>query len=118
MGQIEMFVKAVGKEPVQVSVSGTDTAETIREVLQLGDTKIRLKQRHLKKGETLESCGVKTGDTLMVFANNQAPKASGTGSFAVYQAKQRLRSGRAVSTYKLRTYTSRRKLLCLQNLHT
>ena len=36
----------------------------------------------------------------MVFANNQAPKASGTGSYAAYQAKQRLRAGRAVSTYK------------------
>ncbi len=54
MVQIEIFVKEVGKEPVQVSVSGTDTAETIREVLQLGDTKIRLKQRRLKKGDVGE----------------------------------------------------------------
>ena len=98
--QMDIFVKQVGKEAVLVSVSVTDTAETIRMVLQLGNTKIRLKQRVLKKDETLESCGIKTGDTLTVFANNQPPKSSGTESFAVYQAKQRMVSGRAVSSYK------------------
>ena len=49
MVQMEIYVKEVGKEPVKVSVSGSDTADTIRELLQLGDTKISLKQRRFKK---------------------------------------------------------------------
>ena len=82
--QMDIFVKQVGNEAVLVSVSGTDTADTIRMVLQLGNTKIRLKQRVLKKDGTLERCGIKTGDNLTVFANNQPPKSSGAESFAVY----------------------------------
>ena len=116
MVQMEIYVKEVGKEPKKVSVSGSDTADTIRELLQLGDAKIRLKQRRLKKGETLESCGVKTGDALMVFANNQAPKASGTGSYAAYQAKQRLRTGRSVSTYKHKDLHEQTKYVVLAEL--
>ena len=59
--QMDIFVKQVGIEPVQVSVDSTDTAETIRMILQLGSTKIRLKQRVLKKDETFESLGLKRG---------------------------------------------------------
>ena len=62
--QMDIFVKQVGIEPVQVSVDSTDTAETIRTILQLGSTKIRLKQRVLKKDETFEICGLKSGGHL------------------------------------------------------
>ena len=97
MATMQIFTKAVGKEPVPVTVNLSDTIGQLQEKLQLSNVKMRLRAQTLAKSKTFEEYKVVAGDVLAIFPNNQTPK--GFNSRAQYAAKNRLDTGKATRSY-------------------
>ena len=99
MATMQIFVKEVGQQPRKVEVSPSTTIADLRTQLALSSSnvKVRLHQQTLHMNKTLETRGVKAGDTLTIFINNAAPK--GFSSYAAYRANTRLKTGQCARSY-------------------
>ena len=99
MATMQIFVKEVGQQPRKVEVSPSTTIADLRTQLALSSSnvKVRLRQQAFHMNKTLETCGVKAGDTLTIFINNAAPK--GFSSYAAYRANTRLKTGQCARSY-------------------
>ena len=97
MTTMQIFTKAVGQQPMPVTVNLSDTIGQLQEKLQLSNVKMRLRAQTLAKSKTFEEYKVVAGDVLAVFPNNQTPK--GFASRGQYLAKNRLDTGKATRSY-------------------